>query len=64
MSPLLYTINTRYRYIFGTWETCLCLKDIYRVIGTFARDLEADVPVTRETQNFAASIRELRLLCR
>ena len=36
----------------------------YRVTGTFARGLEADVPVTRETQIFALKVNELRLPCR
>ena len=44
--------------------TWVGLKRVNRVTGTFARGPEADVPVTRESQNFALRGRELRLPCR
>ena len=39
--------------------TWLCLKRINRVTGTFTRGPKADVPVTRESQNFALRGREV-----
>ena len=37
---------------------------VTRVVMAGARGPEADMPVTRETQNFALRVRELRLPCR
>ena len=64
----LSTVNTRYRHTLGTPKKLACNKVVsetrYRVTGTIARGPGADVPVTRESQNFALRGRELRLPCR
>ena len=64
----LNTVNTRYRHTLGTPKKCARNEVVsvtqYRVTGTFARGPGADVPVTRESQNFALRGRELRLPCR
>ena len=50
--------------LLGHRKTRLCPKRGNRVTGTFARGPGADVPVTRESQNFALRGRELRQPCR
>ena len=55
------TVNSRYRRTLGTPKRCACnvIEPVtrIRVTGTY-------VPVTRESQNFAFRVRNLRLPCR
>ena len=67
---VVFDLTNRDNYLWYTFlETCVPitwfrLLRVNRVIGTFVRGVEADVPVTRKTQNFAIRVRELRLPCR
>ena len=55
-----YTVNTRYRHTPGTPKKCACIVIVPvtrpRDTGTFVRSPMADVPVSRESQNFALEI--------